>query len=131
MRENSPEEENRSCRSRDIRRSRLCRCCGKSKWNSEWKDDPASLQGNADHRTDVLPLEEGIRRPEIGSSETIKGGGEGEWEAEATGGGAVFGEADTEGCSGGKLLSPERRKGAVEHACRKYGVSEREAIYNF
>ena len=27
----------------------------------------------------------------------------------------------------GKLLSPERRRGAVEHARRKYGVSEREA----
>ena len=63
----------------------------------------------------------------FGSSETIKGAGEGEREAEATGGGAVFGETDSEGCSGGKLLSPEQRRGAVEHACRKYGVSEREA----
>ncbi|MGB7283640.1 MAG: IS3 family transposase [Candidatus Acidiferrum sp.] len=29
--------------------------------------------------------------------------------------------------AGGKLLSPERRRGAVEHACREYGVSERQA----
>ncbi len=27
--------------------------------------------------------------------------------------GAIAGEADSEGCSGGKLLSPERRRGAV------------------
>ena len=40
----------------------------------------------------------------------------GEREAEATGGGAVAGEADSEGCGGGKLLSPERRRCAVEHA---------------
>ena len=40
--------------------------------NSESKGDPASLQGNADHRTDVLPLEGGIRLSEIGSSDTIE-----------------------------------------------------------
>jgi putative transposase len=41
--------------------------------------------------------------------------------------GAVLGKADFEGCCGGKLLSPERRRGAVGHARRKYGVSERQA----
>ncbi len=37
-------------------------------------------------------------------------------QAEAAGGGAVSGEANSEGRSGGKLLSPERRRGAVR-AC--------------
>jgi putative transposase len=36
-------------------------------------------------------------------------------------------KTDSGGCSGGKLLSPERRRGAVEHARRKYKVSEWQA----
>ena len=42
-------------------------------------------------------------------------------------GGAVFGEANSEGCGRGKLLSPERRRGAVRHARESYQVSERPA----
>ena len=67
------------------------------------------------------------RRPEAGSSETTEGAGAGEREAEAVGGGAVSGEADSEGRGRGKLLSPERRRCAVEHAREKYEVSERHA----
>jgi len=33
----------------------------------------------------------------------------------------VVGEADSQGCGRGKLLSPERRRGAVRHACRLLG----------
>ena len=51
----------------------------------------------------------------------------GEREAEAFGGGTVSGEANSEGCGLGKLLSPERRRCAVEHAREKYEVSERHA----
>ena len=72
--------------------------------------------------TDLLPLEEGIWRPEAGSSETIEGTREGEREAQALGGGAVVGEANSEGRGRGKLLSPERRRGAVRHACENYRV---------
>ena len=42
--------------------------------------------------------------------------------AEVAGGGAVFGEADSEGRRGGKLSSPERRRGAVRHARESYRV---------
>ena len=48
-------------------------------------------------------------------------------EAEAFSRGAVFGEADPEGRGLGKLLSPERRRCAVEHAREEYEVSERHA----
>ena len=41
--------------------------------------------------------------------------------------GAISGEADPEGCGLGKLLSPERRRCAVEHAREQYEVSERHA----
>src|SRR6202049_304376 len=95
--------------------------------NRERKDHPASLQGSGDPHADLLPLAEGIRRPEAGSSETTEGTGEGERETQATGGGAVPGEASSQGCSGGKLLSPERRRTAVEHAREKYELSERHA----
>ena len=44
-----------------------------------------------------------------------------------TGSGAVAGEASCEGCSRGKLLSPERRRCAVENAREEYRLSERHA----
>ena len=56
-----------------------------------------------------------------------EGPGKGELETQAAGGRAVAGEASSQGCSGGKLLSPERRRCAVEHAQEKYEVSERHA----
>ncbi len=68
-----------------------------------------------------------IRRPEAGSSQTDEGTGAGERQAEAFGSGAVFRETNSQGCSGGKLLSPERRRCAVERAREKYEVSERHA----
>ena len=61
------------------------------------------------------------------SSQTAERTGERECEAEAAGGGVVFGEANSEGRRGGKLLSPERRRGAVRHARENYQVSERHA----
>src|ERR1700679_4131587 len=72
-------------------------------------------------------MAEGIRRPEVGSSKTTEGTGKGEREAQASGGGAIAGEASSQGYSGGKLLSPERRRCAVEHAREKHELSERHA----
>ena len=39
----------------------------------------------------------------------------------------VTGEAGAEGCGFGKLLSPERRRCAVQHACERHRLSERRA----
>ena len=64
---------------------------------------------------------------EAESSQTNEGAGARERETEAFGGGAISGEADPEGCGLGKLLSPERRRCAVEHAREQYEVSERHA----
>ena len=82
---------------------------------------PTSLQRSRDHRTDLLPLAEGIRRIEARSSQTTQGAGA-RTPAEAAGGGAVSGEANSEGCGRGKLLSPERRRGAVRHARESYRI---------
>jgi putative transposase len=40
---------------------------------------------------------------------------------------SVAGEVGSQGCSRGKLLSPERRRCAVEHAREEYRLSERHA----
>ena len=63
----------------------------------------------------------------LNQAQATQGTREGERQAQASGGRAVFGEADPEGCSSGKLLSPERRRAVVELTRRKYGVSERYA----
>ena len=63
----------------------------------------------------------------LDQAKRTEGTGAREREVEAFGRGAVSGEADPEGCGLGKLLSPERRRCAVEHAREKYEVSERHA----
>src|SRR5205085_5252376 len=62
-----------------------------------------------------------------GSSQATEGTGKGEREAQASCGRAIAGEAGSEGYCGGKLLSPERRRCAVEHAREKHELSERHA----
>ena len=47
--------------------------------------------------------------------------------AEAVGSGAFSGEAGAAGCGTGKLLSPERRRCAVERAWEQHRLSERHA----
>ena len=39
----------------------------------------------------------------------------------------IAGETDFDGRGGGKLLSPERQRGAVRHARENYQVTERRA----
>ena len=63
----------------------------------------------------------------LDQAKRLKEIGEGEHSPEATGRGAVAGEAGAAGCGTGKLLSPERRRCAVEHAREQHGLSERYA----
>ena len=63
----------------------------------------------------------------LDQAKTAEGAGEGKYAVEATGGRVVAGEASATGGSPGKLLSPERRRCAVECARWKYGLSERRA----
>src|ERR1035438_10108161 len=93
----------------------------------ERKNHPTSLQGSRDHSPDVLPLAEGIWRIEDGLGKATEGTGERERQVETAGRGAVVGQTDPKGYCGGKLLSPERRRCAVEHAREEYEVSERRA----
>jgi hypothetical protein len=63
---------------------------------------------------------------EGGSGAVVEGTGAGEREAQAAGLGVEPGEVGVEGHRLGKLLSPERRGCAADHA-RKRGMSERRA----
>ena len=72
----------------------------------------------------LLPLAEGIRRPEAASSETTERTGGGEHKTQAASGRSFSGEASSEGCGGGKLLRSERRRSAVEQ-CPSEVPSER------
>jgi hypothetical protein len=91
------------------------------------KNHPTSLQRSRDYHPDLLPLAERVRRVKTRSSQTTQGTGTRECEVEGVGGGAVFGEANSERRCGGKLLSPERRRGAVRHVRGNYRISERHA----
>src|SRR5450759_4935938 len=86
-----------------------------------------NYQGSRDHHADVLPLAEGIRRFEDGPGKAAERTGERERQVETVGRGAGVGQTDPKGYCGGKLLSPERRRCAVEHAREEYEVSERRA----
>src|ERR1700730_12927375 len=72
-------------------------------------------------------MAERVRGIEDRTGQADEGTGEGEFTVEAPGSGAVPGETGFEGCGGGKLLSPERRRCAVEQAREKYRLSERKA----
>src|ERR1039457_7074508 len=84
------------------------------------------MQGSGDRGTDVLPLAQGVRRVEGGAGAAVEGTGAGEREAQATGLGVEPGEAGVEGHRLGKLLSPDRRRCAVDHS-QGQGMSERGA----
>jgi hypothetical protein len=57
------------------------------------------------------------------AGETAEGTREGEQSAETRGGGVIAGETGTSGRGAGKLLSPKRRRCAVERAERDAGAS--------
>src|SRR5260370_28831970 len=91
------------------------------------QDDSASVQRSGGDGADLLPVAEGVRRVEAGPGAAAEGAGEGERAPQARGGGPGAGETGAAGCRPGKLLSPERRRGAVAHARGQYGLSERHA----
>src|SRR5208283_3006242 len=70
---------------------------------------------------------ERIRRFEDGPGEAAERTGKRKRQVKTAGRRAVVGQTDIKGYCGGKLLSPERRRCAVEHAREEYEVSERRA----
>ena len=71
-------------------------------------------------------------RTEYGGSkdrlgQTAEATGGGERPPQESGGRSDVGQSDTDGGSGGKLLSPSRRRQCVEHVREMFGISERRA----
>src|SRR5208283_568861 len=95
--------------------------------NCQRKTHPTGVPRSRHQGTELLPLAQGVRRPKAGTGATAEGVGERELASAETGGRVVAGEAGVEGRGLGKLLSPERRRCAVEHAHGQYGLSERHA----
>ena len=89
------------------------------------KTAPQACKEAGIHTQTYYRLAEGIRRAEGGAGKTAQGTGDGEWAAEAAGGRVIAGEAGAWGCGAWKLLNPERRRYAVEHAREQHGLSER------
>src|SRR5271167_4175654 len=85
------------------------------------------MQGCRDRGADLLPLAQGVRRSAGGPGEAAQGAGTGELEAEAVSSEPKPGQPCVEGFRLGKLLSPERRRIAAEHAQQKHGMTERRA----
>src|SRR5271170_2380172 len=85
------------------------------------------MQGSRDRGADLLPLAQGVRRSASGPGEAAQGVGTGELEAEAVGSEPTAGQPGGEGFRLGKLLSPERRRIAADHAQQKHGMTERRA----
>src|SRR5277367_1314239 len=85
------------------------------------------MQGCRDRGADLLPLAQGVRRSAGGPGEAAQGAGTGELEAKAPGSEPEPGQPCVEGFRLGKLLSPERRRIAADHAQQKHGMTERRA----
>ena len=90
----------------------------------------AGVSAAGRNATDLLPLEEGVRRSSSRPSEAVEGIGKRECSSEASIGRCGVGQVDSQGSSFGKLLSPAKRRRAVQHVRDALGharVSERRA----
>src|SRR5271169_870978 len=94
---------------------------------SQPQEHRPGLQRGRDQSTNLLPLAQRVRRAEAGTGAPAERAGERERPSAAPGYRVVAGEAGAEGCGLGKLLSPERRRCAVQHACERHRLSERRA----
>ena len=90
-------------------------------------DDKRSGTDCGGDGTDVLSMEKRVRRNEYIGSQTTERIGKRERKIEAFGGGFESGQCDIKGCKSGKLLSPARKKAAVEHVIKRYKITERRA----
>lgn len=90
-------------------------------------NDAAGLQEVGSQRADALPLAESVQGAAPGTDEAPEGPGTGKHSVEEAGGRPGDRHCDFEGSVFGKILSPDRRRRAVEHVRRVVRVSERRA----
>src|SRR5680860_788707 len=83
------------------------------------------LPGDRGQRADLLPLEEPLRRHEDPGAPPAEGARAGEPAPEEAGGRSLPGRGHAEGAGRGKLLSPARKRRAVNHLQATFPISER------
>src|SRR3712207_5854448 len=94
---------------------------------SRWGYGPGGGQGTRHKRSYLPSLEKPLRRDEHQRSEAPQRAGEGERPPQEASRREGAGHRHPQGGEPGKLLSPTRRRAAVEHVRRRLGVSERRA----
>ena len=91
------------------------------------RDGQGCLPQASNHRAHLLPVATRVWGAEGRPGQAAEATREGERPAQEDCGGKGAGSFDPEGSCGGKLLSPARRRDAVEHVRWRLGVSERRA----
>src|SRR6202012_3380894 len=91
------------------------------------KIDWRCVPGSRNLGSELLPLAQRVRRSRSRAGTQAEGSRERERAAEAAGGRSVDREAGAERHCRGKLVSPERRRQAVDGAITSYHLSERRA----
>src|SRR5215204_4617089 len=94
---------------------------------SRWSYGPAGCQGTRYKRSYLPSVEKPLWRDEHRRSQAPQGAGERECSPQEASCREGTGHRHLKGGEPGKLLSPTRRKAAVEHLRRRLGVSERRA----
>src|SRR5215203_3353862 len=94
---------------------------------SHWSHGSGGSQGTRHKRSYLPSLEKPLRRDEYLGSQAPQGAREGECSPQEATCREGAGHRHPKGGESGKLLSPTRRKAAVEHVGRQLGVSERRA----
>ena len=92
------------------------------------RKDGGRVQADRSDGADVLPVAQRVRRTATGSGQAVQGVGEGERASEEVGGGPVARQPDFKRGVLGKLLSPAKRRLAVNYVRERLGeerVSER------
>jgi len=90
-------------------------------------DDDRRRSDARNHRADLLPVAERVRRPSSRPGEASEGVREGERRVQEAAGRASSRQRDSQGSCLAKLLSPARSRRAVVHVRTRLGVSERRA----
>jgi hypothetical protein len=90
-------------------------------------DGSGGSQGTGHKRSHLPPLEEPLRWDELQRGKTPQGVGEGERSPQEASRREGAGHRHPQGGEPKKLLSPSRRRKAVKHIKKKFGLSERRA----
>ena len=114
-------------RRKDWSASRLSRSCVRSRCNGARQEHRAGLQGSGISEQSYYRWRKEYGGLKVDQAKRMKELGAGERPAQEACCRSVAGKAGAQGYCLGKIVSPERRRQAVERLREKYGLSERQA----